>query len=324
MTMYPPQSGLFQHAARSTLLGQTPPPVYQWAYVTRRFTRLASNLALTTDQLADGLTKHGGVRATLNRAYYGHSSETANSYLIGSWGKDTRVRPSRDIDLVFLLPASVYERYQQRTGNRQSALLQEVKDVLAKTYTQTTMRGDGQVVIVPFNTIPIEVCPGFRCNDGSVIICDSNDGGRYKVSSAEAEIIEIEASDSRRSQNTRKLVRLVKCWQRENNAWTLKSFQLERLAIQFLEQWEYCHNDEFYHDWMVRDFFAFLTTQANRWIVMPGNGEVVGLGDDWLSRAQSAHKRAIDACEYERDNYEALAGVEWQRIFGAAVPVTMS
>ncbi len=110
MTMYPSQSGLFQHAARSTLLGQTPSPVYQWAYVTRRFTRLASNLALTTDQLADGLTKHSGVRATLNRAYHGHSSETANSYLIGSWGKDTRVRPSRDIDLVFLLPASVYER----------------------------------------------------------------------------------------------------------------------------------------------------------------------------------------------------------------------
>jgi hypothetical protein len=163
-----------------------------------------------------------------------------------------------------------------------------VKDVLAKTYTQTTMRGDGQVVIVPFNTIPIEVCPGFRCNDGSVIICDTNDGGRYKASSAEAEIIEIEASDSRRSKNTRKLVRMAKCWQRENNAWTLKSFQLERLAIQFLDQWEYSHHDEFYHDWMVRDFFAFLTTQANRWIVMPGNGEVVSLGAEWLSRAQSA------------------------------------
>jgi hypothetical protein len=35
-------------------------------------------------------------------------------------------------------------------------------------------------------------------------------------------------------------------------------------------------------------------------------------------------KRAIDACEYERDNYEALAGAEWQKILGAAVPVTVS
>ena len=33
--------------------------------------------------------------------------------LSGSWGKLTRVRPVRDIDVLFVLPYSVYQRFQQ-------------------------------------------------------------------------------------------------------------------------------------------------------------------------------------------------------------------
>jgi hypothetical protein len=263
------------------------------------------------------------VRAALNRAYYGNSSEAANSLLIGSWGKDTRVRPSRDVDLIFLLPASVHERYQQRAGNRQSALLQEIRNVLAETYTQTTIRGDGQVVVIPFNSIPVEVAPGFRCTDGSIIVCDTNSGGTYKTSSAEPEANELAASDARWSGNTRALVRMLKSWQRENNV-QLKSFQIERLAIFFLNQWQYSHHDLFWYDWMIRDFFGFLIQQANRWFAMPGNNEVIQLGNEWLFQAQRAHRHAIAACENEHDNYEATAGGEWQKIFGAAAPVLVS
>jgi hypothetical protein len=168
-----------------------------WIYVRARFNRLLANLTITAAQSEDGETKEAGVRACLNRHYWGLSSETNNSLLIGSWGKKTRRRPSRDIDILFLLPPSVYRQFEQRTGNRQSQLLQEVKDVLARTYSQTSIRGDGQVVVVPFNTIMVEVSPGFRCQDGSVIICDTNDGGRYKTSTSEAEASDLAASDAR-------------------------------------------------------------------------------------------------------------------------------
>ena len=111
-----------------------------------------------------------------------------DSLLIGSWGKGTRVRPSRDVDILFLLPPSVYHQYQARAGNRQSALLQEIKEVLRTTYSQTaTLRADGQVVLLPFNTMPLEVSVGFRCTNGSIIYCDTDDGGNYKTSTAEAE-----------------------------------------------------------------------------------------------------------------------------------------
>jgi hypothetical protein len=227
------------------------------------------------------------------------------------------------VDLLFLLPPAVYHRFQQRDGNRQSQLLQEVKNVLAATYSQTRMRGDGQVVVVPFNTTPIEVVPGFRCQDGSIIVCDTNDGGRYKTCTAEAEARELAASDTVWNGNTRALARIMKRWQRERNV-PLKPFQPERLAIEFLSFWPYSRHDVFYYDWMVRDFLAYLILRADGYLVMPGTTELIALGSDWLNRAQTAHRHAVAACNYEYQNYESLAGNEWQEVLGSAAPVLVS
>jgi hypothetical protein len=189
----------------SALMPTTVRP-WRWYYVEPRFTRLLDNLAITDSQLQEGATKQAGVRDCLNRAYWGHSSETASSMLIGSWGKFTRVRPSRDVDILFLLPPNVYHQYQGRSGNRQSQLLQEVKNILSATYSQTTMRGDRQVVLIPFNTIPIEVSPGFRCDDGSIIVCDAHKG-RYITSTAEAEAADLAVADITFNSNARSLAR---------------------------------------------------------------------------------------------------------------------
>ena len=332
-TIYGPAS-LFtadftQHDSLFALLSQLrQPPVapvftYNWAYVRRRFDRLLETLTITRTQREDGETKQAAVRACLNRWYWAQGSQTANSMLIGSWGKDTRVRPSRDIDILFLLPSDVYWRFQSRSDNRQSQLLQEVKYALGQTYSQTTLRGDGQVVSVPFSSTPIEIVPGFRCTDGSVIICDANDSGRYKTSTAEAEAYELDASDRIWGGNTRALARMMKQWQRERNV-PLKSFALERLAVEFLKIWPFSHHDSFWYDWMIRDFLGHLIGRANGFLFMPGTGERIALGNEWLSRALTAYRYAVRACGYERENYQALAGNDWQQIFGSAVPVLVS
>jgi len=292
-----------------TLLGALAAPPARWQYVRQRFAQILANITILSTQREDGERKHAGVRACLNRSYWGTSSETANSMLIGSWGKNTRGRPSRDIDILFLLPPAVYYRFQERSGNRQSQLLQEVKGVLAQTYSQTTMRGDGQVVSIPFNTIPVEVAIGFRFTDGSIRVCDTNGGGKYSISTAEAEVADLDLSDRKWNGNTCALVRMAKRWQSECNV-PLKSFQMERLAIEFLNIWPYSTNGLFWYDWMMRDFFGYLRGRA--------------LGSDWLSRAETAHRNAISACENEYGNYEALAGQDWQGILGAAAPICVA
>ncbi|MBX3394294.1 MAG: nucleotidyltransferase [Phycisphaerae bacterium] len=289
--------------------------------VSQRFDRFLSNLRLTEDQRQDGITKHGGVRSCLNEHYWGTTSTTANSMLVGSWGKNTEIRPPRDIDVLFCLPKSVYDRFQTRPGNKQSQLLQEVKDVLTRRYGSTTMRGDGQVVVVKFASYAVEVVPAFTLTSGQYWICNTHNGGSYQTIDPAAEIEHVRESNSATSGNSRDLIRMLKCWQ-WNCSVPLKSFWLELLAVDFLRTWEHRGKSTTYYDWMVRDFLRWLVGKAWSYVYVPGTGEIISIGDAWKSRAETARDRAVRACDLEAADKVYDAGVEWQKIFGTQIPVS--
>jgi hypothetical protein len=152
------------------------PATPMWIAVRQRFTQFQDNISLTPLQRIDGFKKHAGVANCLNRYYYDLASETENSFFIGSWGKDTAIRPPRDVDFYFLLPPSVYYRFEKHLWNKQSALLQEVKSVLIKTYSDTQMSADGQIVLVRFGSYSVEVVPAFSLQSGGYWICNTNNG----------------------------------------------------------------------------------------------------------------------------------------------------
>ncbi len=287
-----------------------------------RFDRLLENLRLTQDQRDDGITKHSGVRSCLNQHYWGTSSGSANSLLVGSWGKSSEIRPPRDIDVMFVLPQEVYERFQTRPGNRQSQLLQEVKSVLARTYINTDMSGDGQVIVVRFISYGVEIVPAFELTTGRYWICDTNNGGRYKTIDPVAEINGVKESNTATNGNTRDLIRMTKRWQ-DYCSVPLKSFVIELLAIDFLRTWEHRGKSTTYHDWMTRDFFRWLKDKsAYSFVTVPGTYETIYLGDAWKSKAESACTRAEKACDYEAGNKPFAAGEEWQKIFGTFIPIS--
>ena len=288
--------------------------------VSDRFHRLLTNLQLTPSQRDDGFTKYKSVVACLNACYWGTSSPTDHARLVGSWGKNSAIRPPRDVDLLFELPWAVYSRFNKRTGNKQTQLLQEVKSLLLKTFPRTDVRGDGQVVCVPFQSYAVEVVPAFRLLAGDYWICDTKEGGRYKTTDPDAEIHHLDASDRASNGNTRDLIRMMKRWQAFCGV-PLKSFWIELLAVEFLLTWEYRGKSTVYYDWMVRDFFGYLLRQAFFVMWVPGTIEIVNIGDSWRSRAQTAHGRAVKACEYECNNCKCLAGGEWQKIFDSDIPV---
>lgn len=294
-------------------------PVYGWAYVQRRFEQLLGNLVITADQVADGETKHKGVVGALNRTYYGSDHVTANRLLIGSWGKATRVRPPRDIDLLFVLPVEIYHQFNGRLGNKQSQLLQDVAINLQRTYPQTGIRGDGQVVVVGFNTYQVEAAPAFHAQAGGFLICDTNDGGRWKHVDTQAEIDDLNAADWLHNGNVRKLTRILKQWQRHCDV-PIKSFQLEALIKELLPTKDYGGKNEFWFDWLVRDAFAHMIGRAGGGFWMPGCApEWISFGETWLSQARTAYDRALRACAYEYANDDILAGIEWQKIFGTMI-----
>lgn len=313
-----PQRGF---GAVSSLL--SPPPQLaaynSAAAVAARFERFLGNIALTQAQFEDGERKLRDVTASLNRAYWGHGDENLNRVLAGSWSKQTRVRPPRDIDMLFVLPYSVYARYQPRVGNKQSQLLQEVKQSLAGTFPRTNMRGDGQVVMVNFDSFAVEVAPAILLDNRQYWICDTEGSGRYKVADPAAEQTYIAQSDLATNGNTRRLTRMMKKWQKYCNV-PLKSFWIELLAADFLRRWSYANKGYVYHDWMVRDFLADLICRPFTYLMVPGTGEIVTLGDEWFSKALSAYRRAMKACELESQACPYLARDEWQSIFGPDFP----
>lgn len=286
--------------------------------VATRFDRFLNNITLTEDQKNDGDRKHFGVRNCLNQAYYGWNSDTANSRLIGSWGKYTRIRPPRDIDVLFELPYAVYTRFQQRSGNKQSQLLQEVRYHLSQKYPNTDIKGDGPVVVIPFASYRVELAPAFVLSGGQYWIPRTENGGYYKTTDPDAEIKYV-ADSNDATGNTRNLIRMLKCWQACCNV-PMKSFWLELFAVSFLATYQYRDKSKGWYDWLVRDFFEYLKGRANTYLFVPGTGEGMFVGDDWKSRAETAYNRAFKACQYEGDKMPYHAGSEWQKIFGDDIP----
>lgn len=289
-----------------------------WIGVTKRFSDFNGELLVTTQQRDDAVGKAVRIAEILQRAYYNSDDALANLLIVGSWGKGTQVRPSNDLDMMFALPRHVFERFDAYQGNKQSALLADVRGHLTVPNARTDIRADGQVVVVDYQTITIEVVPVLPKGDGQVIMPDTRNGGRWKTADPLAQIRRIEAVDNHLRGHLRPLTRMMKQWRRERNV-PIKSFLLELLCVEFLVN--YRHNDQsfFYFDWFVRDFLAFMIARRNTSLILPGTNEAIPLGDDWVSRAQTAHAIAVMACAYEREDWVGLAGDEWQKIFGPRI-----
>lgn len=283
-----------------------------------RFNKFLSNIALTADNRTDAKTKYDGVAEKLHNHYYGTPYGGSTKLLIGSYGKGTGVRPPRDVDVLFLMPFEDYARFNDYKGNGQSALLQEIRTVLQEKYSTTDkIRGDGQVVVVPFkNGHTVEVLPAWRSKGKQYIIPNTHDGGSWKIVDHDAEFANVADSDSRSNGNTRNLVKMMKVWQAECNV-PIKSLVLELRAVNFLATWEHYDKGTTYYDWMVRDFFEALIAKANSWCTVPGITEKLRYGDDWLSKAESAYGRAKKACAFEAAKKEDDATAEWRKIFGS-------
>ena len=286
--------------------------------VAKRFELFLTNIRLTDAQTTAGRERRANAVAPLNSHYWRSFSATDNSRYVGSWGKHTPVRPPRDVDVLFRLPPATFRRFEQRVGNRQSQILQEVRGVLGARFPNTAIRGDGPVVVVPFVSHNIELIPAFELQNGRSLVCMTDRGGWYKEADYSAEAVAIQVSNNGSGGKTRELVRMMKRWQSYCSV-PIKSFWIELLAIRFLAGWQYRNKTRVYYDYMIRDFLSYMERQAHGFVYAPGTNEAMYLGDAWVSRVVTAKNRAIKACSLEVVN-GAGAGDEWQKIFGADIP----
>ncbi|WP_081790943.1 SMODS domain-containing nucleotidyltransferase [Deinococcus phoenicis] len=254
----------------------------------------------------------------LNLDFWGVDSETSHSFYVGSYGRNTAIGAS-DLDVLFQLPYSVYERFNGYAGNGQSALLQAIRTSIQNTYSVTSVGGDGQVVVVPFTDgVKFEILPAFINKDDSYTYPDSNGGGTWKKTDPKPEIQAIKARDALYGGNLRRLCRMMRAWKHEWQV-PIKSLLIDTLAYRFIETWEHREKSYVYYDWMVRDFFLYLSNQndTQTYWSAPGSGDPVWSIGSFQYKAKRCYNISLEAIKYDSDNMSYTARGKWREIFGS-------
>lgn len=100
--------------------------------VSSTFQEFLQNLAI--DNKEEISNRYGEITKVLNIKYRNTESKTSNSLQVGSYGRFTAIKNISDLDMVYILPWTEYERFK---NDRQSALLQEVKKTIQSRYPKT-------------------------------------------------------------------------------------------------------------------------------------------------------------------------------------------
>ena len=256
----------------------------------------------------------------LNRDFWNTESETSHSWYVGSYGRDTDIHVS-DIDMLFQLPYSQYEKYNAYRSNGQSSLLQAVKTSVERTYNPTSIRADGQVIVLSFKDgIVFELVPAFLNTDGSYTFPDANNGGSWKSTNPKPEIKEIKEKNDEWNKNLKRLARMARAWK---DTWSVPigGLLIDTLAYNFLKGWSYRDKSYLYYDFMSRDFFEYLSLQSKTQLHWrsPGANQYVWKKGNFQDKAKKCYEISLEAIAKEKD-YPYTAKSKWREIYGAKFP----
>lgn len=283
------------------------------------FETFNSNIRMSSSIIENISYRYKRITSQLNQDYYYTDSDTYHSLYVGSYGRDTEIFTS-DIDMLFQLPYSVYERFTAYTNNGQSALLQEVKNSIEKTY-RSYMKADGQVIVISFTDgITFELVPAFLNKDDSFTFPASNNGGSWKVTNPRPEIKEISESNLTWNGNLKTLCRMARAWKSKWDV-PMSGLLIDTLAYNFLGQSEYKDKSYIYYDYITRDFFLFLSQQKSdqSYWLSPGARQYVWRKGNFEYKAKQCYNIALDAISHEKD-YPFTAKSKWREIYGTKFP----
>lgn len=287
------------------------------------FNTFCTNIQVQDDETIS--KRYKAITRRLNTDFWETTSDTSHSLYVGSYGRNTAIDGFSDLDMIMQLPYATYQQYDRHSGNGQSALLQAVKTSIEKTYAKTNIRGDGQVIQVPFNDgITFEVVPAFLNKDDSYTFPNANDGGKWRTTNPRPEINAIRTRNNTCNGNLVRLCRMMRSWKRQ---WTvpISGMLVDTLAYQFIIDWANRDKSYLYYDFMCRDFFEYMANQdaTKEFWKAPGSGQwVYGPKGQFQYKAKRCFNIAVEAIKHElaEPKQEWSAKQNWRQIFGTAFP----
>jgi len=290
--------------------------------VAEDFRTLCSNLAVPSKVRSSIAARGGLITRSLNLEFWNTDSQDAHSLYTGSYGRYTAIEATSDVDMIVWLPPEAYVRYNRQLGNGQSAMLQDVRNALKKTYPTTQIGADGQVVVISFTDgLTFEVMPAFLNQEDSFAFPDSNSGGTWKTTNPRPEIAEMNRMDKECNYNLKNLCKMARAWKREWNV-SMGGLLIDTLAYYFMRNYKHRDKSYLYYDFISRDFFEYLRTQddAKTYWLSPGANQYVWRGDKFQPKATRCKNIAAEACQYQGDSYGWAARQKWREIYGTNFP----
>lgn len=289
--------------------------------VADNFKTFCNNLLVDTTKRSTIASRREAISKRLNKDFWGVDT-TSGAFYVGSYGRNTANGWISDIDMAFEMPSSLYHKYDAWTSNGQSALLQEVKNSIARTYYNTSLKADGQIIEVTFSdNMKFEVLPVFENTAGSYTFADSNNGGSWKTTNPKPEIQAIKDGDSLTNNNLRNLCRMTRAWANYCSV-PIKGILIDTLAYRFLTNWSNRHQSYLYYDFMSRDFFEYLKNQSESqttWYAI-GSGQLIANHGNFRSKAKTAYNLSLEAIEYDNKGCEYSSKQKWRDIYGTRFP----
>lgn len=290
--------------------------------VAEEFRQFSDEYKIKLDLISSIGTRYRRITRRLNKDFWDTESEDAHSLYVGSYGRDTAAKGVSDLDVAFRLPYEVWERYNAYQTNGQSALLQAVRASLLKTYAYSEIGGDGQVVVLRFDdNVTFEILPVFDNKGGTWTYPDSNGGGSWKTCNPKAEIEAVRNRNILVNGNLKALCRMMRVW-RDHNSAPMSGALIDTLAYNFIETWAHRDKSFLYHDYIARDFLAFMSDQDSEqahWR-MPGSGSYVYRTGAFGYKAKIDHKYAVEACNLLEEAQGPTRRSKWRTVFGSSYP----
>jgi hypothetical protein len=258
----------------------------------------------------------------LNTDFWNTASETAHSLYVGSYGRDTAAKGVSDLDVAFQLPYETYQQYNAYYTNGQSALLQAVRTSIQKTYSSTYVGGDGQVVALDFDDgIRFEVLPTFLNKNNSFTFPDSNGGGSWKTCDPRAEMSAFSSRNAETNGNLKALGRMMRIWKDYNDV-PISGMLIDTLGYNFIANWPNRDKSFLYHDFLVRDFFYYMSQidASQTYWRAPGSGSFVYKQGNFRTKAAAAYTNALNAIAYGTNGNAWSYRQTWRTIFGPTFP----
>jgi hypothetical protein len=285
------------------------------------FATFKDRYQISTELIGSISYRYKRITRQLNTDFWNNNSETYHSLYVGSYGRDTAAKGLSDLDIAFILPNSEYHKYNAYQTNGQSALLQAIKKSIQNTYRTSDSFGDGQVVVINFDDgLTFEVLPIFENKDaGGFTYPNANSGGSWKVCDPRAEIAAITQRSAATNKNMKYLARMGRVWCGHCNV-PMSGMLVDTLVYQFIETYEHRDKSFVYHDYMVRDFFDYLSkqNQTQTYWRAPGSASMVTRNGVFENKARSAYLRTCEAIAYNDQEWSRRQ--KWREIFGSLYP----